>query len=96
MFLLDVIEENQNSLFAREAKTKSLWSPPQLKSPKEIFFKKKTDGKIISNVINMWFNFKSVIFSWKLNFGNGISLKIQTVKKNKISKKELNKFRFLR
>ena len=39
--LSDVMVDNQNSLFTRDAKTKSLWSPPQLKSPKEILFKKK-------------------------------------------------------
>ena len=94
--LLDCINEIQNSLFAKEARTKSLWSPPQLKSPNEILLKKKIDGKIINIVTIKLLNLKSLNFNWKENFGNGNSLNKTDVRISDISRRPRNRLRFLR
>ena len=86
---------SQNSLFTSEDKTWSLWSPPQLKSPKDTLFKYIIDGKIISITINMLLNLRSLILNLYLNFGNEISLKKKVIEINKINKKVKGKFKCL-
>ena len=61
-----------------------------------MLYKKKIDGKIISNVIIKLLNLRSFTFNWNINFGNDISLKKIFVKTNKITKKVKKIFRLLR